>query len=84
MNPFDLPGLTFIGYVKNEHVNHGAPVPLFQPAGPHPGQLSINTLEGWNASCDRHHRESFRRRIGRDPVDDNELDYYVQTGTGYP
>lgn len=83
MNPFDLPGLTFIGYVKSENINHGAPVPLFQPATP-PGQLSINTIEGWNAACNRHHRESFMRHIGREPADSSELAYYVQTGTCYP
>ncbi len=72
MNPFDLPGCTFIGHVKAANVNGGKPVPLFVPCPPS-GNMSINTLEGWNASADKQNRRSFIKAHGRDPADDNEV-----------
>lgn len=58
MNPFDFPGCTFIGHIKAPNVNGGKPVPLFVPCPPS-GNMSINTLEGWNASADKQNRRSF-------------------------
>lgn len=80
MDPFALPGLSFSGYVKADSINHGAPIPLFKPDTP-PGQISINSLDGWNAAADRQNRRSFRAALGRDPVNDAELKNWIKANT---
>lgn len=76
MSIFDIPGCVFIGCITANNVNGGRPIPLFEPAAPLHG-ASINTLEGWNASADRHNRRSFRIANGRDPSSDRELMEWV-------
>lgn len=73
MNPFEIPGCVFIGYTQAENVNDGQPVPLFEPAPPPAGRLSINTLEGWTQAANAHNLRSFRKMHGRDPVDNDEI-----------
>ena len=75
MNPFDVPGCTFISYIRNRNINRGRPIPLFTPAPP--DLVSINTMEGWNAIADKQNRRSFRLAHGRDPADDVELRRWV-------
>lgn len=44
--------LVFVGYVTNQKVNGGAPVPLYDSKPRTDGKPSINTLEGWNRLCE--------------------------------
>lgn len=78
MNLCDIPGCTFVGYIQANNVNGGRPVPLFEPTAP-TDRPSINTLEGWNAMVDASNRRYFRKRHGRDPVDDDELNAWSAT-----
>ena len=60
MNPFDVPGLRYVGDISNEEINNGEPLPLFESVAPK-GRSSINTLEGWNqlvAEQERKYREA--------------------------
>lgn len=77
MNPFELPGLSFVGYIKTNNINHGAPIPLFDPAPPPDGRASINTLEGWTVAADKQNRKSFKTVHGREPVNQAELDAWI-------
>lgn len=79
MNPFELPGLSFAGYIRADNINHGVPIPLFNPAPPPDGRASINTLEGWTAAADKQNRKSFKAVHGREPADNAELDAWVET-----
>lgn len=83
MDPLEIPGCSLIGYIRANNINGGKPIPLFDPKT-QPGRLDINTLEGWNAFVDKSHRDSFRRRFGREPASNSELDHYVQTGACFP
>ena len=76
MNPLTIPGCVFIGYVSDDNVNNGSPVPLFEPI-PSPDKQDINTMDGWNTIADQGNRRSFRLANGRDPVNDAELDSWV-------
>ena len=44
----EIPGLRFVGYASHPRVNHGEPLPLFEPVAPK-DRPSINTVEGRNA-----------------------------------
>ena len=77
MSPFEIPGYTFAGYVRAENVNGGKPIPLFNPASPPPGRLSLNTLEGWNTAAKKQNQRFFRSVFGHDPVDDAELREWI-------
>ena len=60
LNPFDVPGLRYVGDISDERINNGKPLPLFETVAPK-GRPSINTLEGWNqlvAEQKRKHREA--------------------------
>lgn len=71
-NPFDVPGLRYVGQVSHPQVNNGEPVPQFEPVAPE-GKLSINTLEGWNKYATEGNRRAFYQVFGRKPVCDAEL-----------
>lgn len=73
----NLPGLHFVGYVSNNHVNQGEPVAVFEPVV-HKDLPSINTLEGWNAAANKQNRKSFVFDHGREPESDNELEAWIQ------
>lgn len=81
MDPFAIPGCTFIGFIAADSVNNGRPVPLFAPGPPPPGELSINTQEGWNTAAEKQNRRSFRADLGRDPVDGTELHNWINANT---
>ena len=81
MNPFAIPGCTFIGFIAADNVNNGHPIPLFAPGPPPPGKADINTLEGWNAAAEKQNRRSFRVDLGRDPVNDTELRNWIKANT---
>lgn len=49
-NPFDTPGLRYVGEYSHPQVNHGQPLPVFEPVAP-AGRPSINSLEGWLKFC---------------------------------
>ena len=72
MNPFNISGLRYVGYTSNPRVNNGQPVPLFEPVTL-VGRPSINTMEGWNVTADKHNRRSFAKVFGREPVCTDEL-----------
>ena len=72
---YNIPGLIYVGTIENPKVNHGNPVPLFKPITPK-DRPSINTLEGWNALAETQNLLYFRRRYGREPHNDNELQCY--------
>ena len=79
-DPFSAPGLRYLGLVSNDHVNHGQPLPLFEPIPPK-DRPSINTLEGWKAFCervDRVNRESFINFHGREPKNADELEQWLR------
>lgn len=61
----NIPGLHLVGTVSNPHVNHGEPLPLYEPVTPK-GRMSINTVEGWNAFCEAQERKNaqYRRMHG--------------------
>lgn len=77
MNLFELPGLSFVGYIRGDNINHGTPIPLFDPAPPPEGRVSINTLEGWNAAVDKQNRKAFKTAHNREPVNQTELDAWI-------
>lgn len=78
MDLFNVPGLRHVGYTSHPRVNHGQPLPLFEPVAPE-GRLSINTPEGWNTAADRHNRRSFAIMFGRKPVCAAELRAWEDT-----
>ena len=71
-NPFNCPGLRYTGDISCENINDGTPLPVFEPVVQE-GHPDINTLDGWNALCDRANRRSFIRIHGREPRDTAEL-----------
>ena len=73
---YHIPGLVYVGSIENPDVNHGDPVPLFELITPK-NRPSINTLEGWNAMVKAQNLRYFRRRYGRDPHNDDELQCYA-------
>ena len=73
---YHIPGLVYVGSIENPDVNHGAPVPLFEPITPK-DRSSINTPDGWNAMAKARNLRYFRRRYGRDPHNDEELQRYA-------
>ncbi len=75
-DPFNAPGLRYMGDLTHSHVNHGQPLPVFESVAPE-GRPSINTLEGWNAAADRVNRKSFISANGREPKNKEELDAWV-------
>jgi len=77
MNPYDAPGLSYVGHISHPRVNCGRPLPVFEPVAPE-GSPDINTMDGWNALTDRVNRRSFLRANGREPVDDAELHSWVE------
>ena len=46
--------LVFVGYITDQKVNSGAPVPLYDSKPRTDGKPSINTMEGWNRLCEEH------------------------------
>ena len=73
---YHIPGLVYVGSVTPANVNHGDPVPLFEPIRPK-DRPSINTPDGWNAMVKAQNLRYFRRRYGRDPHNDEELQRYA-------
>ena len=57
----NMKGLVFVGTISNPHINGGAELPLYEIAVSE-GKLSINTLQGWNALCDRADRRALENR----------------------
>lgn len=62
------PGMVFTGKVVYDTL--GNALPVFEPAPPPPGKLSINTLEGWNALCRKSQIEYVRHKLGREPTEE--------------
>ena len=56
-NPFDIPGLRYVGQVSSEEVNDGKPIPLFESVELE-DRPSINTLEGWNRLAEEQERRN--------------------------
>ena len=72
----EIPGCIFAGYTEHPDINDGKPFPLFEPIMPK-DRPSINTLDGWNAMVNAQNLRYFRRRYGRDPHNDEELQRYA-------
>ena len=72
MNPLNVPGLRYVGHVSHPRVNHGEPLPLFEPVAPE-GCPDINTPEGCTAFANKYNSKAFRQVFGRDPVCTTEL-----------
>lgn len=75
-DPFNTPGLRYVGDISCERVNGGNPLPLFEPVATE-GRCSINTLEGWNNLAAEGNRRSFISANGRKPENDVELKDWV-------
>lgn len=67
MNPYDTPGLRYVGHVSHPHVSNGKPLPVFEPVTPE-GRPDINTLEGWTALTNKYNSIAFRDIFGRDTI----------------
>lgn len=77
---YHIPGLVYVRSIVNPDVNHGDPVPLFEPITPK-DRPSINTPDGWNAMVKAQNLRYFRRRYSREPHNDNELNRYADALT---
>ena len=75
-DPFKAPGLRYAGEYSHPQVNHGQPLPVFEPVAPK-DRPSINSLEGWKASADAENRRSFISANGREPKSSEELYAWV-------
>lgn len=62
-------GMVFTGKVVCDTA--GKMLPVFEPAPPKPGKLSINTIEGWNALCRQCWINNARRRLGHEPTEED-------------
>ena len=78
-DPFTAPGLRYVGDISLENVNHGHPLPVFEPVSPK-NRPGIRTPEGFEAACARVNRRAFVSKFGREPKDDAELDAWVWGG----
>lgn len=58
-------GMVFTGKVVRDTA--GGLLPVFESAPPKPGELSINTLEGWNAHVRKGWILHARDRLGHEP-----------------
>jgi len=68
----EIPNLRCVGQVSHRKVNHGRPVPLYEPMAMK-GRPDINTLEGWNAAAAKANNRAFCQTFGREPVCSDEL-----------
>ena len=75
-DPFNAPGLRYVGEYSHPQVNHGQSLPVFEPVEPK-DRPSINSLEGWNAAADAANRRAFVSANGREPKNRDELYTWV-------
>lgn len=74
-----MPGAEFLGMLTNPNENQSAPLPIFTSKPRADGRPGINTLEGWSAAAREINRHSFIDKFGREPVDDSEVNAWVQS-----
>ena len=80
-NPYEAPGLQYIGHVSHPQVNYGQPLPVFEPKAPVDGP-SINTEEGWALFHKRMTEENcvyFLQAFGRDPICIEEVEAWERS-----
>ena len=75
-NPFEVPNLRYVGEYSHPQVNHGQPLPMFEPVAPE-GRPSINTLDGWIKYADEGNRREFISANNREPINKEELHTWV-------